>query len=66
MSEFLRRFVKQGLIDAIGKAGDHWVRLNAAGWHDKGVLLEEDLVEVNRLIDAKNGVGEESGDEAVV
>ena len=66
MSEFLRRFIKQGLIDAIGKAGDYWVRLNAAGWRYKGVLLEEDLVEINRLIDAKNGVGEESGDEAVV
>lgn len=63
MSEFLRGFVKQGLIDAIGKAGDHWVRLNAAGWHDKGVLLEEDLVEINRLIDAKNHVDETENEE---
>ena len=63
MSEFLRGFVKRGLIDAIGKAGDHWVRLNAAGWHDKGVLLEEDLVEINRLIDAKNHVDETENEE---
>jgi hypothetical protein len=49
-----RRFVKKGLIDAIGKQGDHWVRLNAAEWHVKGVLNEEDLAEIEAVIDAKN------------
>lgn len=51
-----RNFVKAGLIDAVGKQGDHWVILNAAGWHDKGVLLEKDLAEIQAMIDAKNNV----------
>ena len=49
-----RIFVKKGLIDAVGKQADHWVILNAAGWHEKGVLLEEDLKEINSLIEARN------------
>ena len=49
-----RSFVKKGLIDAVGKQADHWVILNAAGWHEKGVLLEEDLKEINSLIEARN------------
>ncbi|MEE1046438.1 MAG: hypothetical protein U0M60_03330 [Clostridia bacterium] len=49
-----RSFVKKGLIDAVGKQADHWVILNAAGWHEKGVLLEEDLKEINALIEARN------------
>jgi hypothetical protein len=52
------KFVKQGLIDAIGKQGDHWVILNAASWHEKGVLSESDLSEIAATIDAKNGVSE--------
>lgn len=55
-----RNFVKQGLIDAIGKQGDYWVILNAQGWHDKGVLLEEDLAEIKKLIDSKNAAVEET------
>lgn len=49
-----RNFVKKGFLDAVGKRNDHWIILNAAGWHDKGVLLEEDLAEINAAIDAKN------------
>lgn len=60
MSNFkFREFVKKGLIDAVGKQADHWVILNAAGWHEKGVLVEDDLKEINSLIDAKNEVGVE-------
>lgn len=54
MSFDFRNFVKKGLMDAIGKQPDHWVILNAAGWHEKGVLLEEDLKEINSLIEARN------------
>lgn len=50
----LKEFIKQGLIDAIGKLGAYQVILNAAGWHDKGVLEEEDLIEIQNAIDAKN------------
>ena len=49
----LREFVKQGLLDAIGKLGDYQVILNAAGWHDKGVLEEDDLAEIQIAIDAQ-------------
>ena len=63
MFEF-RKFVKKGLLDAVGKKADYWVRLNAAGWHDKGVLLEADLAEIEAAINAKNGVSEAPNDEA--
>lgn len=53
MAFTLRSFVKKGLIDAVGKLGDYWVIHNAAGWHEKGVLLEEDLKEINSLIKAR-------------
>ena len=51
---FLRNFIKRGLLDAIGKQPDYWIILNAAGWLEKGVLEEEDLVEIQAAIDAKN------------
>lgn len=63
MFEF-REFVKKGLLDAVGKKADYWVRLNAAGWHDKGVLMEADLAEIEAAINAKNGVSEAANDEA--
>lgn len=53
-----RNFVKKGLLDAVGKQADHWVILNAAGWHEKGVLLEDDLAEIAEKIDAKNAPAE--------
>ena len=49
----LREFVLNGLLAAIGEMADYQVILNAAGWHEKGVLLEEDLVEIQRVIDAQ-------------
>lgn len=54
------KFVKQGLMDAIGKQGDYWVRLNAAGWHEKGVLDEADMAEIDAAIEAKNAAAEET------
>lgn len=50
----LREFIKKGLIDAVGKMSDYQIILNAAGWHEKNVLLEVDLAEINALIEAKN------------
>ena len=50
----LREFIKKGLLDAVGKMADYQVILNAAGWHEKGVLTEEDLAEIYVAIEAKN------------
>ena len=50
----MRGFIKKGLLDAVGKQADHWVILNAAGWHEKGVLTKSDLAEIDALIEAKN------------
>ena len=47
----LREFIKKGLLDAVGKMADYQVRLNAAGWHEKGVLTEEDLAEIELAIE---------------
>ena len=47
-------FIKKGLMDAVGKMADYQVILNAAGWHEKGVLTESDLADIQTMIDAKN------------
>ena len=44
----LRDFVKKGFLDAVGKMADYQFILNAAGWHEKGVLTEDDLSEINQ------------------
>ena len=49
----LREFVKGGLLKAVGKMADYQVILNAAGWHEKGVLDESDLADVQAAIDAR-------------
>ena len=54
----LRDFIKKGLLDAVGKMADYQVILNAVGWHEKGVLSEEDLAEINVLIEAQYAGGE--------
>lgn len=48
----LREFIKKGLLDAVGKMADYQVILNAAGWHEKGVLTMEDLADIQAAIDA--------------
>lgn len=49
----LREFIKKGLLDGVGKMADYQVILNAAGWHEKNVLLEEDLAEISTRIEAQ-------------
>lgn len=49
----LSEFVKKGLLSAVGKMSDYQVILNAAGWLEKGVLLESDLAEINAAIEAQ-------------
>lgn len=47
----MRAFVKKGFLDAIGKMADYQIILNAAGWHEKGVLTEDDLSEINQAME---------------
>lgn len=49
----LNAFIKKGLLDAVGKMEDHQVILNAAGWHEKGVLNETDLAEISAKIEGQ-------------
>lgn len=49
----LKNFIKKGLLNAVGKMADYQVILNAAGWHEKGVLDEADLAEINAKIEAQ-------------
>lgn len=48
----LSEFIKKGLLDAIGKMADYQIILNAAAWHEKGVLKESDLAEISAAIGA--------------
>lgn len=54
MSFNLREFIKKGLLDAVGHMADYQVVLNAAGWHEKGVLTVDDLAQIQTAIDARN------------
>lgn len=54
----LKDFIKRGLLDAVGKMADYQVILNAAGWHEKGVLDEADLAEISAKIEGQYAVEE--------
>ena len=49
----LREYLKKGFLDAVGKMSDYQIILNSAGYAEKGVLLEEDLAEINEKIKAQ-------------
>lgn len=53
MSFTLKNYIKRGLIDAVGKMADYQIILNSAGWMEKGVLSEDDLMEIQTAIDAR-------------
>ena len=50
----LARFIKGGLVAAVGRMADYQIILNAAGWFEKGVLTEADLSDIQTAIDDKN------------
>ncbi len=50
----LQAFVKKGFLAAVGRMADYQIILNAAGWLENGVLTEDDLLEIQTAIDAKN------------
>lgn len=65
----LKSYIKRGLISAVGKMADYQIILNSAGWMEKGVLTEDDLMEIQAAIDAQYVVEEpdaveEAGDAA--
>lgn len=66
----LSGFIKRGLIAAVGRMADYQIILNAAGWLEKGVLTEADLMEIQTAIDTQYVVEEpetvEETDEQVV
>lgn len=53
MSFTLKNYIKRGLIAAVGKMADYQIILNSAGWMEKGVLSEDDLMEIQAAIDAQ-------------
>ena len=59
----LKEFVKSGLLKAVGQMADYQVILNAAGWLEKGVLIEADLEEIQAAIDGQYIVQDANSDE---
>lgn len=58
MTFTLSGFIKRGLLSAVGKMADYQIILNAAGWLEKGVLSEDDLMEIQAAIDEQYVVEE--------
>lgn len=56
----LNEFIMKGLLNAVGKMGDYQIILNAAGWYDKGVLNDEDMIMLQMAIDAQYMTEEEA------
>ena len=55
----LKEFIKKGLIEAVGNMPDYKIRLSAAGWLEKNVLTEADLVDVDAAIESQYAKEEE-------
>ena len=53
MAFTLKNYIKRGLIAAVGKLADYQIILNSVGWMEKGVLSEDDLMEIQAAIDAQ-------------
>ena len=62
MTFTLSGFIKRGLLSAVGKMADYQIILNAAGWLEKGVLTEADLMEIQAEIDAQYPQTDEPAD----
>lgn len=53
-----REFLMKGFKNAVGKMADYQVIFNANGFYEKGVLTEDDLAELQKMIDSKNVTSE--------
>ncbi len=62
----IREFVKKGFLAAVGHMAEFQVRLNAAAWLEKGVLTEDDLVEIDALLAAHAAAEAEAAENEVV
>ena len=49
-----REFIKKGLLLAVGNKPDYEVIWKASEWFRLGILLEDDLAEIQVAIDGKN------------
>jgi hypothetical protein len=54
----LKEFIKKGLIEAVGNMPDYKIRLSAAGWLEKDVLTEADLVDIDTAIEGQYKIEE--------
>lgn len=61
-----REFLMSAFKDAIGRMADYQILLNANGYYEKGVLLEEDLNELLSLIEQKNTPIQEVEEEIII
>jgi hypothetical protein len=57
--EFLREFIKDGYLKAVGKMEDYKVILGAITYFDKGILKEGDLKEISEAINKQYETSEE-------
>ena len=64
MAFTLKNYIKRGLIAAVGKMADYQIILNSAGWMEKGVLTEDDLMEIQAAIDAQYPQTDEPAEDA--
>ena len=53
MDEFMRDFIKKGLLGLVGKRSDGWIRDKAADWWKSGELDKNDCVEIDAKIEAQ-------------
>lgn len=49
-----REFLMKGFKNAVGKLADYQIIFNANGYYEKGVLVEDDLAQLQDIIDKKN------------
>ena len=55
MNEFLRQFIMTGIRDMIEKeVALYQTYQYASGWYEKGVLMQRDLEEIERMYEEKN------------
>lgn len=57
--EFLREFIKDGYLKAVGKMEDYKIILGASAYFDKGILKEDDLKEISEAINKQYETSEE-------
>ena len=62
----LNDFIMKGLLNAVGKMGDYQIILNAAGWYDKGVLTDADMMALQKAIDMQYAAEDEEVSDIVL